>query len=61
MNDPEITQILDQYSTHELGEVYLWAEERGDWLIDDFWREMPKKYLIAELFRRVSALEDKLQ
>jgi hypothetical protein len=59
----EITEILSQFSTSEIMDAYLgandeWALEH--WLECDPWRAMPSKYFIAELFRRVSILEEKL-
>lgn len=64
MNEPEITKILEQFSTEEICEAYLGAEfnEQRTWLIEcDDWHQMPEKYFIAELFRRVIELEEKIR
>lgn len=63
MNAPEITEILIQFDTSEICEAYLYNREDEDWSIDrnSYWGEMPKKFLIGELFRRVMDLEEQVR
>lgn len=63
MNVPEITDILKQFDTFEICEAYLHNREDEDWSIDrnSYWGEMPKRFLIGELFRRVMDLEEQVR
>jgi hypothetical protein len=63
MNE-EVTKVLSQFSTQEIMEAYLYANDEWSlkhWLECDAWQHMPSKYFVAELFRRVALLEEKLK